>query len=335
MDIVALGIRTAFGTGHAAIAASLAQKREAMARRADIIGTDFRPQLCIFARQSPLQPVADRVMSLIADALHDLAANLTARGESWPPNAALVLLTPAEDIGFSAQHAAALPNLAKAQLCAAGWLANSAPMTSVQGGAGSTATALKAVAAFLDAGSPVLFIAADSYACRERLNALLDANLLFSNDSKWGFVPGEAASAALITAETTRPPAARITGFAQAIEPVPERENRDSTHIGLSDAAVSALAIHQKSGFPAPKYVLTDWNNSRYRAAEFSYTLTRLTGLIDAKAEETAHPVHRFGQCGAAWFGTAIAALGAYERESALALSGNETDGDRSAFVIS
>lgn len=335
MDITAIGLSTAFGTGVAAIQTALADDREAMMLRSDMIGTDFRPLLCVFAQDSPLAGVAERVIALIADALRDLSGHLAARKIGWPKDAALVLLTPGADIGFPEKASAELATLALSRLREAGWLAHDGQVRLVQGGAGTTAAALRAVAEFTAAGTPVFLVAADSHACRHRLGALLEENALFSNASKWGFIPGEAACAVLIEpARADRGCVARITGIAEATEPVPERAQKDSAHTGLSDAALGALQAHGRSGFALPGQVLTDWNNSRYRAAEFSYALVRLTGLLRPGFVEAEHPAMRFGQCGAAWFAAVMAWLATDGAGACLVLCGNETDGTRGAFVL-
>lgn len=164
---------------------------------------------------------------------------------------------------------------------------------------------------------------------------MLESNALFSNANPWGFVPGEAACAALIRPGGAGiPPVVQVSGFSDAMEPVPERLNQDSTYIGLTEAAIAALEAHARLGLAPPAHAFTDWNNSRYRASEFSYTLLRLAGLIQPGMDEAQHPTHRFGQCGAAGFTAAISALPSDPKFASLILCGNEADGIRGAFVL-
>jgi hypothetical protein len=330
--IVAFGLSTAFGPGAAAIWDARAAEREALTRRADLMGGDFTPQLCSFAPDVAMAGLTDRVLALVSQALADLSSQLAAQGFGWPSNTALVLLTPGPDIGVSPDTAVALANRVGGDLCQAKWCNPQNPMVSIQGGAGMTARALAHAVDLTSRGFAVLLITADSHACRIRLNALLDANALFCKKNPWGFVPGEAACASLmLPASAGVQPRAIVTGFAEAQEPAPAHLGTDSAFTGMSEAALLALDRHGRAGHPAPAQLLTDWNNSRYRAAEFSYAMVRLSGLLGATAAEASHPTHQFGQCGAGWL---AAVLGTQSTGSALVLSGNEADGTRGAFVI-
>jgi hypothetical protein len=337
MDVIATGLCTAFGTGQAAIDAALAKEKEAMVLRPDFIGSDYRPQLCLFAPDAPLDGVAPRVTALVAEALADLAAQLAAGQIAWQPETALVLLTPGPDTGLTTETAQGLSDQTLAGLRNAGWVAPAAVAVALQGGAGSTVRALAAVAEFCAAGRPVLLIVADSHACRTRLEALLGARTLFSKENPWGFVPAEAASATLFLPALSAPPSQvrlRFTAIAEGLEPVPAHMNADSSYNGLSDAAIAALDQHARTGLGAPADVLTDWNNSRYRAAEFSYAVVRMTGQLDAGFAEADHPCQRFGQCGAGWLTAVLASPPPQGDGARLVLCGNEGDGTRGAFVL-
>lgn len=335
LDIVAFGISTAFGQGQNAIQIALNNDREAMSLRPDIIGNDYRPQLCIFAPDAPLDTVTGRVSSLIAEALQDLTQSLARHQIGWPDDATLVLLTPGADVGFSASDATSLAHLMASRLQDAGWLGASGVPALIQGGAGSTVQALVAAAGLVASGRPVLLVTADSHCGRARMTALIESGALFSKENPWGFVPGEAACAALILPPSTDvPPAVRITGCAEATEPVPERLNKDSTHIGMTDAALRALEAHAQKGLSPPAHMFTDWNNSRYRAAEFSYTFIRLNGLIQPDIQDLNHPAQRFGQCGAGWLGAILGAVPVDPDTSSLVVCANDADGIRGAFVL-
>lgn len=336
MNIAAFGLATAFGTGRSAITTALAEEKEALTRRPDLIGGDYQPQLCAFAPDGTLESLTDRVLALIAGALHDLSAQLAAQQIGWPRDTRLVLLTPAPDVGLPAALAETLSMQAETNLRAAGWVGAKAPALRLHGGAGCTARALQAAAQAGLAG-PVLVVMADSHACRHRLNALLAAGALFSKATPWGFVPGEAACAALILPEGqgAQPATLRVTAACEAQEPVPEPLKQDSAHLGLTEAALAALEAHAARGLPAPARLLTDWNNSRYRAAEFSYTQLRLTGLLSPACTEADHPVQRFGQCGAGWFVAALAHLATVPPAETLILSGDEGGAARAALILS
>ena len=343
IPLAAFGLATAFGPGLAPIEQALAEGNEPLYRRKDLIGSDFTGQLCAFAPDADLAGVAVRVGAPIGAALHDLVAQMARADLTWPGNAALVALLPAADAGLAPEQAQALGRQVLEMLTASGWRGPQTPVQLLHGGAGTTALALALAAACAAQGQPALLIAADSHACRDRLNALLAKGGLFSKATPWGFVPGEAACAALFAPRGAAGTAQFwLTGWAEAQEPVPEPLAQDSTFTGLSDAALAALAQHAEFDLDPPAQVLTDWNNSRYRASEFSYAMVRLAGLLAAEGIEPDHPAHRFGQCGAGWLAAVLATLGApaphlappLAAGSTLILCGNAQDGTRGAFTL-
>lgn len=339
MEIVAFGLSTAFGSGRDAIRAALAEGKEALTRRPDLIGSDYQRQLCAFAPEAKLNDLLGRVMALIASALHDLAAQLAMQQIGWPHDTGLVLLTPRSDAGLPAALAEAISAQAETNLRAAGWVGAQAPALRLQGGAGCTAHALQAAvqaSASAGDGRAMLVVMADSYACRHRVNALLATGALFSRATPWGFVPGEAACVALILPAVAgaNSTVLRIGAACEAREPIPEHLNQDSAHIGMTEAALSALETCAAQSLPPPGHLLTDWNNSRYKAAEFSYTMLRLTGLLAPGCAEAEHPVQRFGQCGAAWFATVLGQIQLQENTPILGLSGDEASDQRSAIIL-
>ncbi|PTV93282.1 hypothetical protein C8J27_1205 [Rhodobacter aestuarii] len=190
IPLAAFGLATAFGPGLAPIKQALTEGNEPLYRRKDVIGSDYQGQLCAFAPNADLAGVAIRVVTLIGTALHDLVAQMAQANLTWPGNAALVVLLPAADIGFV--QAQALARQVLEMLAASGWCGPQTQVHLLQGGVGTTAQALATVARFAAQGQPALLIAADSHACRDRLNALLAKDALFSKATPWGFVPGEA-----------------------------------------------------------------------------------------------------------------------------------------------
>ncbi|WP_323718033.1 hypothetical protein [Paracoccus aminovorans] len=337
MQITASGLSTAFGKGLAAIIAAAEEDLLPLARRSDFIGADFRPQLCAFAPGATLDGAEARMRVLVAEALQDLGESFAALGQTWPA-VGLVLLTPCGDPGLEEAQAQAIAGDIVQELRNSGWIPPDGPVVALRGDAATVVPALRAAAELTAQGRPVLLIAADSFCCRRRLNALCDANGLFSRDNPWGLVPGEAAIAALVEADAATAPAMQVAALAEAEEPVPAQSERDSAFTGLSDAALAVLDQAERLGLAAPQALFSDWNNSRYRASELSYAMVRMTGLLAQEGIEPIHPAQRFGHVGAGWLATAwatareAAAKGA--AGPALVLCGNERDGGRGAFIL-
>lgn len=328
LDMPVFGLATAFGAGEAPIAAARADRMRAFSTDGDFIGLDYRPQLRAFAGDAGLPGVEARVAALVSGALGDLGAQMQTAGASWP-RCGLVLLTPAAGPGLDDGRAAALAEGVARMLHGAGWFDPACGMVSVRSGAAGSAEALLA-ASRMAAQAPVLLVAADSHACRQRLNALNTARALFSGAMRWGFIPGEAAFAALcLPPSAERRGGLRLHGCAQGTEPVPEHAGADSAFTGLSDAGHAAAA---QAGRPAGM-VLSDWNNSRYRASELSYALLRLSERLTLPPPEPVFPALEFGHAGAAWLATACASL-APGGGPALLLCGNDNDGTRAALVL-
>ncbi len=338
--IAGCGLATAHGKGLAAVTAARQTGRLPFLRRSDFIGRDYRPQLCAFAPGAALDGFECRVHELIALALGDLADQLAAQQAGWGASD-LVLLLPESDAGLAKSTVDRLAERTITELQHRAWIAAKGRAVVICGDAATTITALNSAAELAASGRPVLLIAADSFACRARLNALSDADSLFSSDNPWGFVPGEAAIAALIV-PPARPGAValRVEATADAVEPVPACVEGDSCFTGLSQAALNTLAKARDRGLSAPTSLLSDWNNSRYRASELSYALVRMSGLLARDGIDPEYPAMRLGHVGSGWLASVCATIlhGVGEADDlvrSLVLCSNERDGARAACVIS
>jgi hypothetical protein len=93
-----------------------------------------------------------------------------------------------------------------------------------------------------------------------------------------------------------------LAGVALADEPVTEAMAQDSTHPGLSDAAQSALyRFGGRVGL-----VVSDWNNSRYKAGELGLCLQRIAARHLTPDAAPDYPSLSFGDTGAAFLPHAL-----------------------------
>lgn len=111
-------------------------------------------------------------------------------------------------------------------------------------------------------------------------------------------------------------------------EAVGERDTGDSDYGALTQACWTALPDDGRRVDRWP----TDWNNSRYRAAELSYVRLRLGGVI-ADGVEPAHPALTFGETGAAGAAMAMALSGVGTGRT-LITSGAPGSNGRAAIVV-
>lgn len=330
LDIAFFGLATACGAGLRAVEAARRGGLLPLSAAGDFFGNDYKPLLRAFAPDAGIDRAETRIHALIGVALRDLRQQLLAAGISWP-RCALVVLTPAAGPGFDPERAETLSAGTAASLQGAGWCDPARGVVAIQAQAAGTAPAL-ARAAELCRHGPVLLVAADSFACRDRLNALLARRALFDEQNKWGFIPGEAAVAALCTAPgQLRQAAARLHAVALTQEPVPESANADSAFTGLSEAAHAALDA-TGAGVGVGR-VVSDWNNSRYRASELSYALLRVGSRLTDADPEPVYPALEFGHTGAAWIGPVLAGP-ALSGRAALVLCGSDGGVDRAAFTL-
>jgi hypothetical protein len=318
LSVVDMGLATAFGPTltafHAPDAAS------AYFRNAQFINAAFQPQVCAFRHRQGVARFEDRVTTLLAEALSDLMSRRTA---VLQVDVVLHLAEPCEGLPMARLQGMAdllMPQIT-AMLQAQGTLVPTGIRTVFGAQAGPTAT--------LDlVKGPTLLLMADSYNDRARLQAMADADLLFSQQMPYGLVPGEAAGAMLVLPEV-QPGLAVITGVSVTNEPTGERDGRDSVFTGLSDAAFDAL-----DGTTARvARVVTDWNNSRYRASELAYCLQRLTRphLVDGLEPDHASPA--VGDVGAAYLAVAMA-MALQGEGPALVLAGATHSRDRGAVGV-
>ncbi|KGJ06671.1 hypothetical protein SAMN04487972_102283 [Paracoccus halophilus] len=101
-----------------------------------------------------------------------------------------------------------------------------------------------------------------------------------------GLIPGEAVIAARVMMASTVPPLAAITGPGVEVEPVREFDEGGTNHAAMTAACAAALPA---SG--GGSCWITDWDNSRYRAAELSYSELRLRSRLDQNVDISHSPL--------------------------------------------
>jgi hypothetical protein len=316
LSVVDMGLATAFGPTRAAFQARA--EASAYFRNAQFINAAFVPQVCAFRDNEGLGRFEDRIAVLLEEALADL---LSRRTGMLQVDVVLHLAEPSEGLGLPRLQAVAelLLSQIAVMLQAHGTLLPTG-LRAVFGAQVGPVVTLRSVT------GPTLLLMADSYSDTARMQAMADAGLLFSKEAPYGLVPGEAAGAMLVVPDA-QAGLAVITGVSATNEPTGERDGRDSVFTGLSDAAFDVL----DGTADRVVRVLSDWNNSRYRASELAYCLQRLTRLHLADGLEPDHASPAVGDVGAAYLAVAVAMLG---EGPTLVLAGSTHSRDRGAVGV-
>ncbi|MFV0475994.1 MAG: hypothetical protein ACK5MQ_17595 [Pikeienuella sp.] len=341
--IAGIGLSTAFAGTAAGTSADLSDRGSAYFSNPAFIDSAYRPQICAFRAREGLDSFEARCGALLAEATADFLENITkVRGATdWPLDIILNLPEVSDRDGCGPDR---LSDLAKGlarrlrdDLGGTGGF-EIGEVRVIFGGQAGPGVAIAAAAEKGLAERGLLVAAVDSFNDRDRLLACSAQNLLFSDSSPYGLVPGEAAGLILLVPEVEDPSKAdpgfhRVLSAGSAQEEAGERSGADSAFTGLSDCALEAL-----DGVEAPvAVVLSDWNNSRYRAAELSYCFHRLSGPHLAAGAEPEYPGVAFGDVGAAFAPLAVARALEMETEEAeliLLLASSTHSCERSAILI-
>ncbi|ABD55929.1 hypothetical protein [Jannaschia sp. CCS1] len=324
MRLIGSGLWSVLAPDLAGTRAALADSRRGLRRQRGFLGDDFKPQLTAFDGELGAQAAPDRMQQLATLALDDLAGALP----DLPPGPlalALLLPEPAPEEGLDQ---ATLTELGRdlASLASSRIGRNVArPALHLDGAVGLAATLNAHASALMQA--PLLVLAVDTLACRRRLLTRLDASALFSDANPWGMVPGEGAAALLLGPGPAEAP--HIAGFALEREPIGEADPGDSDYGAITRACWTALPEDSR---PVTRW-LTDWNNSRYRAAEMSYLRLRI-GEVLADGTEPDHLALRLGETGAAGPAMALAIHGFEAGGRILLTSGAPGSNLRAVVVI-
>lgn len=295
MQIIAQGLATAFGATGAETTARLGENALAMRRLRSFLGADFKPQLTAFASPPDEGDTIARINRIADAALVDLAAQLVLSDHlTGLDKINVAVCLPIAD-GVDGLSPQALQTCAERLGTSAAKMAER-PIGNLsfhfQQGSGFAEAIVHQIGGMVK-GEALIVICADSYACRARMSALNDQGLLFSNVTPYGLTPGEGASAILLRAGEQDGTVGTLQA-AVATDAVGEADTGDS------DYAAMAKVCHDVST-PQMQIRLwvSDWNNSRYRAAEFSYAQLRMTQRLH-KPLKVIHSALLFGDTGAA-----------------------------------
>ncbi|MEL7092865.1 MAG: hypothetical protein AAFN94_14120 [Pseudomonadota bacterium] len=307
-----MGFASAFGPSLAtAIQAQLDQER-CLARNIRFVGADFQEQVCAFQDNEDVDILGDALQRLIEQALLDLIERLGPDASPTPVDVILCLPETAPEDGMPSVRLNALGETLPPYIyqTLADTCIEANDMRLVTDAQSGPARVIQSIFR-KGADRAFLFICADSYSDRDRLNALLGQKRLFADEiANYSLIPGEAAAAMLILPEAMRmgEPLAYIGAASSAPEPVGEMDNVDTLSQAISDSALAALDSLGAGRRPVDRF-LTDFNNSRYRASEGAYCLHRLVEGYLAEDIAPLYPALDFGDCGAAYFGLAMAQL--------------------------
>ncbi|MDO5622974.1 MAG: hypothetical protein Q4G24_16125 [Paracoccus sp. (in: a-proteobacteria)] len=292
--LAGMGVRTGLGTGLALHRDKLAEGHNLFRRQRTYLGSDFKPQLTAFDGEIGDHAVSTRLLALGQEAIEDLRAT-DPRGAA-PRHIVVVLPEHMQEPGLTR------PNLEQVgqQLARMAGANDPTGCPILTTGAAGVAFALQDFARSGDANGDLLILAIDSYRDRARLNCLLARGHLFSGRDRYGLIPGEAAVIVRVSKSADAQALAAVTGMAVEVEPVREFDDGGTDYAAMTNAAATALPI--SGGISC---WITDWNNSRYRAAELSYSELRLRRRLGQSAE-IAHSPLIFGDVGAAALGVGL-----------------------------
>jgi 3-oxoacyl-[acyl-carrier-protein] synthase-1 len=215
------------------------------------------------------------------------------------------------------------------------------PLQAITTGHAAGLMAVEAACELIESGGAELCLAGgvDSYLEPLTLEWLEDEQQLHSRSNRFGFVPGEAAAFCLLASRSAArrydlKDVARVLAGATAMERNPMKTETVCVGEGLTEAFSEVLA--QVGG--QVDYVLCDLNGERYRADEYGFTMTRLSGHFADPANFMA-PASSWGDVGAASgplfvaFAALSGALGTLPGPRVLAWTSAES-GERSALLL-
>ena len=261
-----MGFASAFGPGLAtAIQAQLDDER-CLVRNLRFIGADFQEQICAFQDNEDVDILADALHRLIGQAVADLLERLGPETPTTAVDVILCLPETAPEDGMPGARLNALGETLPPLIYAAldGTCLEATDMRLVTDAQSGPARVIQSIFR-KGADRAFLFICADSYSDRDRLNALLGQKRLFADEvANYSLIPGEAAAAMLVLPEAMRigEPLAYIGGASSAPEPVGEMDNADTLSQAISDSAQAALDGMGSGRRPIDRF-FTDFNNNR------------------------------------------------------------------------
>ena len=338
--IVGLGANTAVGRNVLASAAAVRARISGFSEHPFATDSEAVPLRVAAAPWIDMSvPCADRLPQLLFPAIDE--ALLPLRNIARPPRLALALAAPSRRPGLS-DDAEGLLRLGLAQ-----HYQNRFPEIAVfPAGHAAGALALDAAQKRLsrDDRTAVVVAGVDSYLDEETFEWLEENDQLHGAgplNNAWGFIPGEAAGALLLSRESVAlamgmQPMARLIGLGLGRE-----ENRiktDSVCIGqgLTQAFRAALGSLPSHGRVSDVYC--DLNGEPYRADEYGFACLRTKESFESAAEFVA-PADSWGDVSAASIPllVALAIIGAaksYVRGAYAFVWASSESGERGALLL-
>lgn len=320
LKVAECGAATAFAPSLSESFAALSRRDTALFRNETFFDRAYQPQLCAFREDIGIGSFEERLEALAVEALQDLNSRRLAKktsGIALDVDLMIVLPEEAEAEGLGRERleklGRELSDLAEKQLLESSDLNVQSAQLFCGGnsGVGFILDHLRRSHA-PDRAPGSLILALDSYSDRQRLTACNDNGRLYSKANRYGFIPGEAGCALLVTSRTPTTHSLGdvwLTGTATALEKVKQFEEAESAFPALSDCCFEAVEQSGSSSHDLRISAwLADWDNSRYRASELSLALHRLGPDHAADGLEPTYPAIDFGNVGAA-FGALASAL--------------------------
>lgn len=336
LKVAECGAATAFAPSLSESFAALSRRDTALFRNETFFDRAYQPQLCAFRENIGICTFEERLEALAAEVLQDLTSRRLAKNpQSTLLGVDLTIVLPeeAEAEGLGRERLAKLgrelSDLAEKQLLESSGLSVQSARMFCGGNSGVSFVLEDHLRAShsADRAPASLILALDSYNDRQRLTACNNDGRLYSKANRYGFIPGEAGCALLVTSgksKTSSLDDVWLTGAATAIEKVKQLDEGESAFSALSDCCFQAIEQSDSSSQDLRISTwLADWDNSRYRASELSLALHRL-GPHTIDGLEPIYPAINFGNIGAAFGALALALI--FEQVQENALSSNLTD---------
>lgn len=295
-QITAAGASTAAAPNLAGTLATYQKRSTFFCKSNGFVGDDFQPQLCAFRSPEVHDDLVERLTTLTHEAMQDLLT----RPLPFQTDYKVVLCLPKlhANEGTNGLHDATriaqITNAILDPLIRHGCTQPTEISILPEGGPAFIQALINSTS---QAEQSVLVLAVDSYASRTRLNRLMGQKLLFSSTNPWGLIPGEAAVALVCQWRAPNDHALSIQGPALTVEPHGEMMGRDTFSSGMTEAVQETL---RSVGEQTVNAIITDCNNSRYRASEIAYAMHRMPATSGALYVDPHHFPLKCGDIGAA-----------------------------------
>jgi 3-oxoacyl-[acyl-carrier-protein] synthase I len=301
-------------------------------RFVDVQGRSIR--MCVAPAIDPALSGVQRFLSLAGLALERLAS----RRSDEAAVAHLVLVLPRDladaDARSSVESIRTLVSTLQSQLPQPFW---GAAITALPYGSAGGALAMQRALELVRHGEAVLWGGIDSWHHWDRLEPLLSADRLITDDNVDGIRPGEAAAFVLMRAAQPGD-AIACTGLGLGREPHPRGLTGACHSDGLTRALEAALAPLRAAGRGCAQWYL-DTSHEAHSTHELQNVIARFGSFIGARAEMHT-PLKELGDVGAASM-PLLAALAAQAWRDELTndndsvITGCSDDGARGALLLS